>query len=620
MEPNPHPEAAESVRDLILSPWGFIPWFEHYGKIYNKSRRLISPGYYDDNGVLLKEGANPFQDRVGDAIAHCLVHGIAIRLIILKPRQKGSSTISTAALYWLSRRMAIKSIIMGAQYSQVGNLWEILETYHATDRFPWPNTGLVNAQRAEWSNGSLCGWETAGDSEAARSGTFQGLVATEAHRWPHGGKRDATAVLTGALNCVDDSPGTMVILESTASGDHGTFYDFWQDAADLDDLQAGRIPDRWNNYIRIFSPWHEHADSEQTLTREQAIRLEKSYTDEERAMVASYDLRPGHIAWYRTTLRSKCKRDPAIMKRENPATAEEAFHASSNRRFNTAGLRILEAQARQERAVAGILQPVQMAHGEPPAFMPCPDETLATVFVNEPPQPGLRYIVPVDIAEGRAQTESADTDRHAPLVLRAGYYDQHRGWRPPRVVAWCPEECRWPIDILADVVHQLSLYYGGALIVPERNNDRGLCLLLKQRGANLHEEISTDLDPVGARTPRATGKYGFLTVGGQAEKSRAWILEALDRRIREWDTEGDGLEVPDLATIGELKTFVVDKLTGRAEAAPGKHDDRVISLAIGLALENLATTYVVRRVGSVIPRDLSDHYEQREGAGLGAFS
>lgn len=602
--------AGTAWRELITSPFGFIPWFEAYGRIYTKARKLI------------QAVANPFQDRVGQAIAYCLTHDIAIRLIILKPRQKGSSTISTAALYWLSRIRAVKSIIMGAQYEQVGNLWEILQTYHAHDRFDWDNTGLVNSQHAEWSNGSLAGWETANDPEAARSGTYQGILATEAHRWPSTGKKDSTAVLTGALNCVDDAAGTMVILESTASGDHGTFYDFWQKAITLGDLIAGRIPEDWNGFIRIFSPWFEHADSEHDLTPEQARKIERSYTEDERTMVATYSLRPGHISWYRKTLNSKCKKDPAIMKRENPGTPEEAFHASSNRRFNTAGLMNLEAKAREQREQSqiqtGMFTPAELAGGDPPAFMPCLPEQ-ATCHIANTPIVGHRYILAVDIAEGKAQTESAETDRHAAIVIRAGYYDAIRGWRPPRVVAWTPEECRWPIDILADVVHQMSLYYGDCLIVPERNNDRGLCLLLKQKGANLHEEVSTDANPVGAKTPQPTGKYGFLTVGGQAEKSRNWILEALDRRIREWNTEGDGIEVPDLATIAELKAFIVDKLTGRSQAAPGKHDDRVLALAIGLALENLATTLRMRRGPSVIPRDLREHYEMEE-TGAGGFS
>lgn len=603
----PVEDPAAFERELIESPWGFLAWFETYGWIHTKARKLEQPR------------ANPFQARVAEAVAHCLVHGIPIRLIILKPRQKGSSTISTALLYWLSRTRAMKSIIMGGQYDQVKNLWEIMETYHVMDRYPWSNEGRITGTQGEWSNGSILGKETAGDTEAARSGTYQGIVATEAHRWPHGGKRDATAVLTGALNCVDDAAETVVILESTASGDHGTFYDYWQAGIDLDDLIAGRIPENWNGYIRIFSPWFEHADSEHHLTLAQERAVAARYTDEERAMVADYGLRPGHISWYRKTLKSKCKGKPDVMKRENPSTPEEAFHSSSNRRFNAAGLAILEARARQAQCQPGLFTPRDLVpEGDAPAFVPAPPES-ATFHVADIPIPGHRYIIGVDIAEGIAQTESADPDCHAVTVLRAGYFDPHRGWRPPRVVAWTPAECRWPIDILADVVFSASLYYGNCLIAPESNNDRGLILLLKQMGANLYQRHTDDEAPAGARSPKPTGKYGFRTKGGHSDNTRNWILEHLDHCIREWDTEGDGIDIPDLATVLELKTFIVDKLTGRAEAAPGKHDDRVLSLAIAKALENLATPFLARRGPAVIPHDLREHYDQ-ESDGAGGFS
>ena len=602
-------DPAATERELIESPFGFLAWFEGYAWIYNKARKLI------------QVPANPFQERVGKVLAYCLVHRIPIRLLILKPRQKGSSTISTAVLYWLSRLKAIKSIIMGGQYDQVENLWDILKTYQATDRYPWSNQGIVNSQHAEWTNGSLCDWETAGDTEAARSGTFQGMVATEAHRWREGGKQDATAVLTGALNCVDDAADTLIILETTASGDHGTYFDYWQNAITLEDYIAGRIPDDWNGYFRVFSPWYEHADSEHELTPDQVRYVESTYTDEERAMVATYNLRPGHISWYRKTLRSKCKRDPAIMKRENPSTPEEAFHASSNRRFNTAGLQILETKAlkESEQGQHGVFQPREMAGAEPPAFIHTPPES-STVTIYNSPIVGHRYVMSVDNAKGIAKTESADPDCHCATVIRAGYWDPVRGWKPPRVVAVTPPEARWPIDILAEVVYSMSLHYGNCLIVPEDNNDCGLILLLKRMGANLYERTHDDEMPAGARTPKPTGKYGFNTRGGQGDLTRNAIIEMLDRRIREWDTEGDGLEVPDLATVSELKSFIVDKLTGRAEAAPGRHDDRVMALAIGLALENLATPMKPRRGPAVIPHDLREHYEREQGSGMGGFS
>ncbi len=186
-------------------------------------------------------------------------------------------------------------------------------------------------------------------------------------------------------------------------------------------------------------------------------------------------------------------------------------------------------------------------------------------------------------------------------------------------MAWAPDPCRWPIDILAGVTHALSVYYGNCLIVPEANDDRGLILLLKQLNANIFQRYSDDDQPAGAKAPKPTGKYGFKTTGGQSENTRNWIIENLDSIIREWDTDGNGIEIPDLLTIQELKSFVVDRKTGRAEAADGRHDDRVLSLAIGMALIRLATVFQAKSGPSVIPHDLRDLVDDHH-AGRGQFS
>ncbi len=327
-------DAAAIDQEIILSHHGFLPWFESYGWIRNKERKLEQPE------------SNPFQERCSQAIAWCRANGRPIRLIKLKGRQQGCSTISVAEAYHLARSTPINGVIIGGEYSQVENLWEILRLYHTKDRFNWPNDGLVQARSATWTNGSRFGWETARDAEAGRSGTIQCVIATEAARWKEAGASNATAVITGILNCVPDLPDTMVILESTALGDYGMFYDYYQDAAELDDVIAGRVGSNWNGYIRVFSPWFEHAEAEDRLTPTEARTVASSYTDDERTMVAAYALRPGHISWYRRTMRTKCKRNPQIMKREYPGTAAEAFHAASNRRFNGAGLAWASRMAR----------------------------------------------------------------------------------------------------------------------------------------------------------------------------------------------------------------------------------------------------------------------------------
>lgn len=594
-------------RELIESNFGFLPWWESHGWIYDKNRKLVQPT------------ANTLQVRFARALEFCLENDLPIRFLMLKPRQRGCSTVSMAGLYWLSRRSAMNNLIIGGEYSQTDSLWNMMKLYNSRDTYQWSNEGFVRDQTAEWSNGSAVGKETARDAEAGRSQTIQGLIATEAARWKENGIANATEVITGILNCIPDLPGTISILESTSAGDYGMFYDYWGDAADLEDILVGRTPPNWNGYFRIFAGWHEFKESHHTLTPKQASDLRRTYNDHEKSMVQAYGLQPGNISYYRRKMRTDCKRDPAIMMREHPSTPEEAFNAASNRRFNTAGLTTLSIQAAQHDAGRlGTFQPTIPTDPAKTRYLFAPigpdDEASAVIRMWEPPRVGLRYVMAVDIASGKAKTSTDNPDHHCAIVLRQGYMDPDRGWRRPKVVASTVKPCRWPIDILADKVHALSDLYGKCTVIPESNNHQGLIPLLLQRGTHVFEQTTATKDLAGSKKDRPSGKYGFETVGGQAENTRSWILVVLDTAIREWDEVGGGIEIPDLDTLHELKRFVVNKKTGRAEAAEGEHDDRVLALAIGHANLLAASPYVMDSAIAAVPRDiLLDDYEEHSG-------
>lgn len=602
----PPEDLARLEREVILSDHGFLAWFEVYGYILNKKRELVQPE------------ANPFQVRCAEAITYCEQNGIPIRLLKLKPRQKGCSTVSVAELYYLMRKRPMNSVIIGGEYSQVDNLWKILKLYHAKDEFEWPGgPGLVQERTGQWENGSAVQKETARDAEAGRSGTFQGLIATEAARWKEGGAADASAVITGILNCIPYDAGTFAVLESTAAGDYGMFYDYWQNAITIDEHRRGAIPKDWNGFFKIFSPWFEHADSCDRLDSIQSSHILSNLTPDEREMMATYGLRAGHISWYRRTLVSECKRDPSVMKREYPGSPEEAFHAASKRRFNSAGLKVLEAEAQQARPEWGKLEPSERNPRKARwMFRPVVKEDAAVFALYEPPRVGLRYVLSVDTSEGKWESDQDNPDRHCITVLRDGYLDPDRGWRRPKLVAATIEKCLWDMDILAHWVFALSKFFGDCLVVPERNNTgEALIVLLRQMGANLYQSTSDDESRATAKPTTPSGKFGFRTVGGQAQGSRNYLIEKLAQAIREWDVEHSGIEIPDLATIRELKSFV-NKKNGRSEAAEGKHDDRVMALGIGYLHLPLATVYARPTVDRDLPADIALAEHRGDGVGV----
>lgn len=559
---------------------GLAAWTRTYARIVNKASRLVHLE------------PNPMQEEILQVVAWCLENALPIRLIILKPRQKGCSTIATAILYWLMAAFQTAGVIIGGEYSQVKNLWKIFSRYAQQDKFDWGFERVVNQKDARFGNGSTLEQETARDEHAGRSGTYQALIATECAKWKGAGAIEA---LVGILNCVPFLANTIVILESTASGPAGFFYDYWQRSVTFEEFKAGKR----DGYIRIFSPWFAHSDSEDKLTPEQAAAVIDSYTDEEKLAVATYNLHPGQIAWYRRTQIQECDNDPAKMKREFPATPEEAFHSSANNRFHSTGLSLMRQRALVERPEFGILGDEDSRYVHIPT-----SEAEARVWIYERPIEGCRYILPVDVSTGGLQTEGAkDPDRHAVLVIRAEYYDGTGRFHPPKVVARLLYDCRWELDVLEEWVWRLSRHYGHCLVVPEINKDMGLTNGLARRGANLYER-TTDDDRGDVSKPKRSGKYGFNTQA-HGENSRDTIISMLASAIRDYRDGMPGIEA-DLKTVTELEHFVVDPLTGRAEAATGWHDDSVMALCIGHALRGMGTVYRPRIDHATLPKQLRE--------------
>ena len=605
----------DSIKDAIRKDGG--AWFETHGRIWPKDRSkgLITPRQ------------NYLQKVVQQVIARFEQLNLPIRIIGLKPRQKGSTTYFAACDYTFMRRKPVSACVIGGQYSQTKEIWDMLQTYQNNDTFDWKNAGEINTKEGRWSNGSKLKQETAGDALAGIAGTYQVLHATEVARWAKYGVSNAAEVLANILKCVPVLPGTMVILESTAEGASGTFYERYLGAIDAKDFLMGTTAISPGQYVRIFAPWFEFEDSATRLTQEQKQFMQKTLDAEEEyrgeqelidnygnmldgtlrlgTSVVGYDVWE-QLAWRRYAIREECKRDRTIFDRDYPHSWQDAFLKSGNIRFNATGLSVLRKRISQRTPMPGIFEEKKGRLG----FRQT-ETNEAQVIIYEKPQPGRRYILPVDPMTGASQTGSEDPDYHGAFVLRAGYWDNMGKWTRPAVAARIVP-CRWDIDVLEECVWKLARYYGnqsGCKIAIEMNMDRGLTELLKLRGADLYQR-----ELFNQREFKRTLALGFQT----NEKTRENLIETLAKAIREWDTPGEGIDVFDPHAIEQLENFVTTT-KGRSEAAEGFHDDDVLALALGLHLIEHATTYVPQRLNENMPPDLRAIQAQPQGLG-GAYS
>ena len=598
-------------------------WLEKHGHILTKRKELV------------RIQPNPLQVAVGEIIDYMLEHGLPVRILIYKPRQKGSSTMSMACMDWFIKRFGHNGYLVGNELDNCDNLWGILRTYNDHDGYDWGFPTEIKAKSAGYGNGAKAKWATAKNAESGRSATIGAMVCTEIARWAegeNGAVRDAGKVFSGLMGGVPKEPNTLVIAESTVRGASGVFYEQWQTARTLDDVKAGNY--EWGDFVKVFLPWYVFADSELPCSEQEAQGIVDGSTalnEEERRreldLLTRYKLRPGHIKYFRVRLK-ECDWDPEERDREEPTTEESGFYAAQPCFFNKAMLQHLRHQAllEQRDIERGLLEWGDEKTRQDVAFTAAAEEDRPLWLVRERPMPGLKYIVGADNSRGIAKDEAGkDPDNHAVVVTREGYLDKETGeWRPPKVVAALRPKYRGDIDLLAEEIAKLSKWYGGCLVIPEANNDCGLIAALRKLGVPIYERQRPATD---VRDQEPTGKYGIWTSDdGQGQGMRSQFLGSLQRAIRRLNYQQEGIEIPFLHIIDELECFAVNLRTGKAEALPKKHDDFVMALAFAYELRAKGTVMAVPLRERQMPRDMRRMLEAEQrirsmmGAGGGAHA
>ena len=542
-----------------------LAWFEMYGKILAPNRKIISPV------------ANHMQSDIAEAWRYFRGRGEPVRIVGMKPRKRGFSTMSVAHLYHDSYNMICTSRIIGTDYKTVSSLWAILERYRLYDQMAWPVSCEVNSRSASWGNGSESGWLTANDAAAGRAGTFHGLIATEVAHWKKAGSSSASAVAQSLLNTQEDEDGTFTIIESTPNGKGNFFHSHWLDAVWLHEMRAGK---RGNGYVRIFAPWHSFPEcAVAKITDAERAEIDNTLTLWERAAIEKFNLTHGQLLWRRRTIKGRLAGDEEMFDQEYPSDPETAFISSGRLFFPLSGLK------RQEKFLAEPKRGNLEANPDNSVrFVPdTPGDIGGLVQIWDAPEVGCDYIIPVDPCTGSSQQSGKDPDTHGVFAIRKGWFKESGLWVRHRAVARIAPPCRLDIDVLAQIVARLSRFYGSCTVAPEVNMDRGLIELLKQcEGIPIYQrEVFNQVEK------RYTKAYGWHTPAGAG---RMQLVDCLKREIRDHDVPGFGIEIPCHHALEQCSHFTTPD-NGVPVAEEGFHDDDVLSLAIGMRLIDHARTF-----------------------------
>lgn len=246
--------------------------------------------------------------------------GKPIRVIVLKGRQVGISTVTEALLFlWCFMFPGSNNLVMSKDREGAENLFEMTKLYWDT----WPHRTLFtttrnSTRRLSWAE-TLSNFrvDSAKGQEVGRGSTYQAVHLSEVAFWPN-----AEELAPSLMNAIPNRHGTIIVFESTANGVGGFFYDEWMKAV------RGE-----SEFTPLFFPWFLH--KEYTI-RNSSLRKEQ-LTQDERGLQEQFNLTIGQLAWRRRTIRLN-NGDEDKFRQEFPCTWMEAFLSTGSNVFSLQGL------------------------------------------------------------------------------------------------------------------------------------------------------------------------------------------------------------------------------------------------------------------------------------------
>lgn len=542
--------------NLVYNPKWYI---ENFLKIRDKKSQLIP------------FKLNNAQSIVMDIIEKCEEEGKLKRFLVLKARQMGLSTLFEGLIFHDTSNNKFKnSLIVAHEEPASQNLFNMSKLFY--EELP----DVIRPMK-KYSNGKVLAFEspendekikaknpglrskitiaTAGAGEVGRSATYHNIHASEVAFFPN-----ARTTMLGLLQSVPDEMNTLVVLESTANGVGGYFYEMWQNAT------KGN-----NEFIPIFLPWfidetytrdfRSEAQREQfieeimTVTQDNDGNEVRSY---ERELMERHDLTFEQMFWRKYTIENKCEGDELLFMQEYPATPEESFISSGRPVFPISALKKYQTITKEPLRTGYLRE----------------DESGNVSFIEDPsgyisiwqePVYGKTYSIGADVAEGLSHGDYScamvgDDDTFDVVAQWHGHIDP---------------------DLFGMELIKLGRYFNNAYIGCERNNHGLTTLTTIKKEEYWNIFFTKTYDKI---SDKQSQKIGWET----NSRTKPFMIDKLREYIRE-----HYLGVYSDLAISEMFTYIIED-NGSTNAQEGSHDDTVVALAImlQLMLEGRSAEYV----------------------------
>lgn len=303
-------------------------------RLNNLYKIIIKGDDDDDEGLVIQFKMNRAQRRLASRLWH--------RNIILKARQLGFTTF--VCILWLDTALFSKSPIRCGIIAQDKEAAEAI--FKDKVKFAYENLPEILRERFPLERDSATELKFAHNrasirvATSMRSGTIHRLHISEHGKICAKYPDKAKEVKTGSIPAVPKSG--ILIIESTAEGQDGDFYEMTQRAIALAEKRAPLTP---KDYRFHFFAWWEAPEYELDPSHIVFTEADNRYFTDVEARIGR-KLSPEKRAWYVATREADFGGDASLMWQEYPSYPDEAFQVSTEGCYFSQQLSLARKQGR----------------------------------------------------------------------------------------------------------------------------------------------------------------------------------------------------------------------------------------------------------------------------------
>lgn len=496
-----------------------------------------------------------------------------IRIILLKARQWGGSTLIQIYIAWLQlvHRIQWSSVICAHTENTArvvrGMYTKLLEKYplwlcDANDRNEIKLSNYESSQKTKIIKNRGCRISI---GSAVKPEGLRGLDVACAHLsevglYPSTMQTKPEDLVQSICSGIAYKPYTLIVYESTAKGVGNFFHREWcrSNASD---------PKERSVFAPLFVAWHEINLYEMEV--DNLVDFAKSLSDEEYKLFEDGATLEG-IAWWRDKRLEYS--DIWRFRSEFPSTPDEAFQSTGHPYYNPDDVKKLEATCTEpefigeltgnsdfgsHEALEGLRLSINPRGNFKVWFKPDTEERVTD-----------RYVVVVDIG---GQSDRAD---RSVICVFDRYHMSKIGGVPEVVAEWCGHIAHYKLAWLAV---KIATWYHDALLIIESNT------LESHQTEGVHSEfimteISDYYENLYCRTPAEQVRQGLPPKWGfHTNRQTKTMVCDHQKKVLENSMYIERC----IEAVNEHRTLEI-KANGEIGATDGAHDDRHITRAIGV--------------------------------------